>query len=98
MISLYPLKQEKFVVPLSFGELFGFFLLVLGTLVYNEILVIPCGLMSYNTKQAIAQREDGGLLDESNYQIKNDMNYIATSPTAKYDSTRNMRNIEARRS
>jgi hypothetical protein len=26
------------------------------------------------------------------------MNYIASSPTAKYDSSRNMRNIETRKS
>lgn len=46
------LGKEKFLV----GELVGFFLLVLGTLVYNEIIEIP--LMNYNTKSNIAKREE----------------------------------------
>ena len=39
--------KEKFMV----GELFGFFLLILGTLVYNEIVEIPIELMYENTKR-----------------------------------------------
>ena len=30
-------------------ELLGFVLLVLGTLIYNEIYVVPIGFMSFNT-------------------------------------------------
>jgi heme exporter protein D len=39
--------SEKFLV----GELFGFFLLVMGTLVYNEIIEIPISLLNKNTKR-----------------------------------------------
>ena len=39
--------SEKFLV----GELFGFFLLVLGTLVYNEIIEVPVTLLNKNTKR-----------------------------------------------
>ena len=39
------------------GEFFGFVLLVLGTLVYNEIIVLPISFMSENTKANILQRE-----------------------------------------
>ena len=46
--------KEKFLV----GELFGFGLLVLGTLVYNEIIEIPLNLMNRNTKAAIDKREE----------------------------------------
>ena len=47
------LGKEKFLI----GELFGFFLLVLGTLVYNEIIEIPIDFMNRNTKNSIAKRE-----------------------------------------
>ena len=47
------LGKEKFLV----GELFGFALLVLGTLVYNEIIEIPLSFMYRNTKASIAKRE-----------------------------------------
>lgn len=43
------LGKEKFLV----GELFGFALLVLGTLVYNEIVEVPMEFMSKNTKRNI---------------------------------------------
>ena len=46
--------KEKFLV----GELFGFGLLVLGTLVYNEIIEIPLNFMNRNTKAAIDKREE----------------------------------------
>lgn len=46
--------KEKFLV----GELFGFGLLVLGTLVYNEIIEIPLNFMKRNTKAAIDKREE----------------------------------------
>lgn len=37
-------------------ELIGFFLLVCGTLVYNEIIMLPCELMNKNTKLNIIRR------------------------------------------
>jgi len=88
------LGQEHLSGWLSLGQVGGFVMLVVGTLIYNEIVVVPCDLLSYNTKKAIASREVG-MLDGSEYETKKDMNYIATSP-ARYDNTRNLRNIEAR--
>jgi hypothetical protein len=38
-------------------QLAGFFLLVLGTLVYNEILIIPFLGFNANTRMAIAKRD-----------------------------------------
>ena len=90
------LGQEHLCGGLSVGQVGGFIILIVGTLVYNEIVVVPCGLLSYNTKQAMASR-NVGMLDGSEYETKKDMNYIATSP-ARYDNTRNMRNIEAKMS
>lgn len=46
--------SEKFLV----GELFGFALLVLGTLVYNEIIEVPIDFLSRNTKRNIKAREE----------------------------------------
>jgi hypothetical protein len=48
-IVFLSLGHEKFL----WGELIGFFLLVLGTLVYNEIIIIPISIMSRNTKDEI---------------------------------------------
>lgn len=90
------LGQEKLAGWLSLGQVGGFVLLIIGTLVYNEIVIVPCDLLSYNTKKAIASR-NVGMLDGSEYETKKDMNFIATSP-ARYDNTRNLRNIEARMS
>ena len=36
----------------------GFVLLVIGTLVYNEIIEIPIEFMNYNTKANIKKREE----------------------------------------
>lgn len=73
-------------------ELVGFVLLVLGTLIYNEIYIVPIGLMRDNTRVFLKEREakeerNGGndLLDDEK------LNYVATSPNAKYDSNRNLR-------
>ena len=48
------LGKEKFLA----GELIGFALLILGTLVYNEIIEIPFTFMSRNTKANITKREE----------------------------------------
>jgi len=45
--------QEVFI----WGEFFGFIILVGATLVYNEIVVIPCDLFSRNTRKQIKIRE-----------------------------------------
>jgi len=47
------LGKEKFLA----GQLFGFAILLFGTLVYNEIIEIPIEFMSYNTKANIEIRE-----------------------------------------
>jgi hypothetical protein len=43
--------------PFIWEEVVGFILLVGGTFIYNEIVVVPIGFMSYNTKVEIANRE-----------------------------------------
>ncbi len=39
------------------GQAAGFVLLVVGTLVYNEIVEVPISFMNKNTKENIAKRE-----------------------------------------
>ena len=65
-------------------------MLVLGTLVYNEIIIIPIGFMNYWTKREISKRKEGGkgILD-SVAEGKNP-DYMATSPTGG-SSGRNLR-------
>ena len=53
----------------------GFILLVFGTLVYNEIIELPCGGFNDNTKKGIAKRE--GKTDGEKEQ---DDNYMGLSP------------------
>jgi hypothetical protein len=45
-------KTEKFY----WLQLFGFVFLVIGTLVFNEIIIVPYFGFDYNTKKAIAAR------------------------------------------
>ena len=52
IMSLIFLGEE--FLPL---EILGFILLVAGTLVYNEIYVVPLEFMKRNTKGEIAKRE-----------------------------------------
>ena len=47
------LGKEKFLV----GQLMGFIILLLGTLVYNEIVEVPISFMNYYTKRNIELRE-----------------------------------------
>jgi hypothetical protein len=70
------LGKEKFIV----GELFGFFLLVLGTLVYNEIIEIPLAFMYRNTKRNIKMRED--MQAKAKKEIKRAYTEGKASPTA----------------
>jgi len=76
-------------------ELIGFVLLVLGTLIYNEIWVVPIGFMSVNTRVEIKNRDAkeerngaGDLLDDDK------LNFISSSPHAAYDANRNKRQIK----
>lgn len=75
-------------------------MLVFGTLVYNEILVLPFLGFNLYTREAIAQRdkhekEEKGLLDRThNDDYDNSkQDYMATSPHAGYDAQRNQRHI-----
>lgn len=81
------LGWEKFQVL----ELVGFGMLVLGTIVYNEIWIVPCHLLSKNTK---ANLEKNKVAFGDAYLANSQKNYIATSPQAGYDANRNRRNIE----
>jgi hypothetical protein len=85
-------KNETFNVP----ELLAFFLLVFGTLVYNEIVIVPIGFMRENTKAELEKRSHGKLDDEIETH-EYAQGYIATSPGAMYDQNRNLRNIEKKR-
>jgi hypothetical protein len=86
------------VVPpskFSFLQLFGFLFMVCGTLVYNEIVVIPYLGFDQNTKAAIEKRKRQELLDGTT-EAAADPQYMAVSPHAAYDATRNQRNIDAK--
>ena len=80
--------------PFIWQEVIGFLLLVGGTFIYNEIIIVPIDFMSVNTKLIRANREAkagrGAIFDEK------DANYIATSPHAGYDNNRNKRAILAK--
>jgi len=74
-------------------QLSGFVILVIGTLVYNEIIEVPFWGFDRNTRRAIKERmrkegsiAKGGVGDK-------DMEYASLSPHAGYDATRNQRNI-----
>jgi hypothetical protein len=78
--------------PFIWQEVVGFLLLVSGTFIYNEIIIVPIGCMSRNTKAERANREAKAgrrLVDGK------DANYVATSPHAAYDNNRNKRAILA---
>lgn len=66
-----------------------------GTLVYNEILILPFLGFDKNTKAALKAREShvhgSGLLDRTDDSVID--NLAVTSPHAAYDSSRNQRMI-----
>lgn len=72
-------------------QLFGFILLVIGTLVYNEILVIPYFGFDKNVKANREKRskraEAGDSLLEDDDDATN--GYVAASPHTAYDASRN---------
>lgn len=81
--------EEKF----KWLQLLGFILLVIGTLVYNEIVVIPLLGFDQWTKAAIQRREAASGVKRS-AAVKDTMDYTGTSPHAGYDAGRNQRNIK----
>jgi hypothetical protein len=56
-------------------------MLVLGTLIYNEIIIVPIGFLNYWTAREIGKRkkDEQGLLDAQ--ADDSNSRYIATSPT-----------------
>ena len=93
------------IISLSVGwedflalELVGFFLLVLGALIYNEIIIIKSiEFMHTNTKREREARDkvSKGLLKGDDMPAgATSAHYVGLSPTAKYDSGRTYRNIE----
>lgn len=85
-------------------QLMGFVVLVIGTVVYNEIVIIPCEALNKNTRVNIdkrAREEKGGLLDgegaEEGATTANN-EYYGSSPTAAYDYSKNKRRLANRMS
>ena len=83
-------KREEFHVL----QLFGFILLVIGTLVFNEIVIVPYFGFDKNTKPAIAKRQlelEGktSLLDQDKMAI------TGVSPLGVSGQRRNNRVLEA---
>ena len=70
----------------NWQAIFGFIMLVVGTLMYNEILIIPYFGLDENTKEKLEARAA---------KEKRDANYMATSPGAPYDASRNKRLLQA---
>jgi drug/metabolite transporter (DMT)-like permease len=80
-------------------ELIGFVLLVIGTLVFNEIVVVPIMGFDQYTKTAIESRklheedddvDPNGLINTGNDK---DQQYLASSP-ASYNYQRNYKNVK----
>ena len=88
MIVEFNGKREDFSVL----QLFGFIFLVFGTLVFNEILVLPFLGFDQNTKTALARKKGGeekGLLDSAHQDQT--VGYVGLSPQASYDAVRNQK-------
>lgn len=55
---MMPFVPEKTHETFDWKQLIGFVILVFGSLMYNEILVFPCGGFDQNTKEAIKARKN----------------------------------------
>lgn len=74
-------------------QLLAFAVLVSGTLIYNEIVVVPIEFMQKNTRGRLEKR-DGSMIDVFN-QTKVNPEYMDSFHSSfAADSTRNIRNIE----
>ncbi len=98
---LYPYAPETF----HWIQLVGFFFLILGTLVYNEIIIIPWFGFNENTKKAIVERREeeersllhgGAKKSMAQKEVAKNKNpdYAAFSPQATYDANRNVRHLQ----
>ena len=56
----FPYLPEETKEKFSWLQLLGFAILVLGSAIYNEILVLPCWGFADNTKEAIKKRKEEG--------------------------------------
>ena len=74
-------------------EIPGFILLVMGTLIYNEIWVLKFWDFDKYTKEALASQKG---TDQRQAQREQDQDYMATSPHATYNSKRNERALASR--
>ena len=71
--------------PFNWQAIFGFILLVFGTLLYNEIIILPFWGFDANTKDKLEARAAAD---------KRDADYMSASPGAPYDSNRNKRLLQ----
>lgn len=90
-ILIWLLSWALGLQPLEPWSIIGFVMLAGGTLVFNEILVVPFLGFDKNTADAIAKRKKkaGGADDQV------DQNYVSLSPHAAYDTQRNRRALQA---
>lgn len=72
-------------------QIIGFVLLVGGTLVYNEIVTLPCTILNQNTKANLIKKQ--GKLETFRQDGQNP-DYMSSSPHAAYDANRMKRNVE----
>lgn len=68
----------------------------MGTLVYNEIVIVPFFGFDKNTKEAISKRakRNSALLGNEDENDGGDGNYLAVSPHQAYDAARNQRKVQ----
>lgn len=83
----------------SWVQFIAFIILVFGTLIYNEIIVLPLTIFRYGTKKELEKDKlETGILDEDQHHKfighGNQTDYMSSSPTALYDQNRNVRNIK----
>lgn len=68
--------------------------LVFGTLLYNEIIVLPFWGYNQYTRTALQKKKRGELLNsEKSTGAGEDIGYQAVSPHAVYDAARSQRKI-----
>lgn len=59
-------------------QFIGFFFLVIGTLIYNEIIAIPCWGLDYYTRDNIAKREKEAQLGDNKAPDEDERLYLST--------------------
>ena len=69
---MMPFVPEGTQETFDWKQLVGFVILVFGSLIYNEILVFPCGGFDQNTKEAIKKRNNQVKQEEKEEEIDHD--------------------------